>query len=106
MKPSFEPKDNRDYAKQEYWEARFREEEEYEWLVDYSKCRTQLLEVTGTPGSQRILLIGCGNSNLGFDMWKDGFCNVDCIDYAQSVIERIIHSPRWSRQAPALPVPR
>ena len=37
----------------------------------------------------RILLIGCGNSSLGFDMWKDGFTNIDCIDYAESVIERM-----------------
>ena len=37
----------------------------------------------------RILLIGCGNSSLGFDMWKDGFTNIDCIDYAQSVIDKM-----------------
>ena len=24
---------------------------------------------------------------MGHDMWKDGFTNIDCIDYAQSVID-------------------
>ena len=37
----------------------------------------------------RILLIGCGNSNLGHDMWLDGFTNIECMDYAQSVITRM-----------------
>ena len=39
--------------------------------------------------SQRILLIGCGNSSLGYDLWKEGFTNIDCMDYAESVIDRM-----------------
>ena len=33
------------------------------------------------------MLIGCGNSNLGHDMWLDGFTNIESMDYAQSVIQ-------------------
>ena len=44
-KPNFEPKHNSEYGKQEYWEKRFAQEDEYEWLVNYKQCRPQLLQV-------------------------------------------------------------
>ena len=38
----------------------------------------------------RILIIGCGNSSLGFDLYKEGgFTNIDNIDYSDVVIERM-----------------
>ena len=96
-KPNYEPDHNREYGKQTYWEDRFQKEESYEWLANYKQCRTQLVhaifgdqaDVDNIPAADKdlkILLIGCGNSSLGYDMWADGFTNVDCIDYAQSVI--------------------
>ena len=103
LKKDFEPAHNSEYNKQRYWEDRFKEEESYEWLVSFSHCKTQLLqalfncedvssisedEVTRLK-SLRILLIGCGNSSLGYDLWKEGFTNVDCMDYADSVIQRM-----------------
>lgn len=36
-----------------------------------------------------MLIIGCGNSSLGYDLWKEGFTNIDNIDYAESVIKRM-----------------
>jgi len=39
--------------------------------------------------NKKILLIGCGNSSLGYDLWLDGFTNIECMDYAESVIERM-----------------
>ena len=48
------------------------------------------------------MLIGCGNSNLGFDMWLDGFTNIDCIDYAQSVIDRMNQKYREHPEADRL----
>lgn len=39
--------------------------------------------------NKKLLLIGCGNSSLGFDLWQDGFTNIECMDYAESVIERM-----------------
>ena len=72
--------------------------------MNYQHCRLQLLQVllgddllteaddekiAQQDKSMRILLIGCGNSSLGYDLWKDGFTNIDCMDYADSVIERM-----------------
>ncbi len=38
-----------------------------------------------------MLIIGCGNSSLGFDLHSQGFTNLDNIDYAPSVIELMSH---------------
>lgn len=35
------------------------------------------------------MIIGCGNSSLGYDLWKEGYTNIDNIDYAESVIQRM-----------------
>jgi len=37
----------------------------------------------------KILMIGIGNSDFGFEMWQEGFKNIDAIDFAPSVIERM-----------------
>ena len=34
---NFIPKDNSDYKKQDYWNKRFDNEDEYDWLISYSK---------------------------------------------------------------------
>jgi 2-polyprenyl-3-methyl-5-hydroxy-6-metoxy-1,4-benzoquinol methylase len=38
----------------------------------------------------KMLLIGCGNSTLGFDLHKEGFTNIDNIDFSDNVIKRMI----------------
>ena len=38
----------------------------------------------------KILIIGCGNSSLGFDlMSQGGFTNIDNMDYSEVVIEKM-----------------
>ena len=44
------------------------------------------------PGNKdcKTMIIGCGNSTLGFDLYKEaGFTNIDNIDYSSVVIERM-----------------
>ena len=36
------PRSNKVYAKKEYWEKRFAEEESFEWLVSYDEVAPQL----------------------------------------------------------------
>ncbi len=33
------PKKNTEYVASTYWDARFQQEEEYEWLIDYAAFR-------------------------------------------------------------------
>ena len=36
---AYEPDDNSEYIKHGYWNDRFKEEDEYEWLVSYKHVR-------------------------------------------------------------------
>jgi SAM-dependent methyltransferase len=83
---------NEVFSKQKYWEERFEEEDTYDWLVKYSNIRDILAPVM--KHSDRILVVGCGNSTFSADLYDDGFHNVTNIDYSNVVIEkmRAIHS--------------
>jgi SAM-dependent methyltransferase len=79
------PDDNRVYGRREYWDARFAKEESYDWLGTYADVRP-LLRAALRP-TDRILLIGCGNSTLSADLYDDGFTQLTNIDYSAVVID-------------------
>ena len=78
---SFAPEQNSLYAETSYWDARFSKEDSYEWCKSYSEFK-HLLAPFLKP-SHAVLIIGCGNSSLPFDLWNDGFKNVTSIDTSQ-----------------------
>lgn len=50
--------------------------------------------------TDRVLIVGCGSSNLGGDLWKDGFRDITSVDYSEVVIDRmsklsVESSMRW-----------
>jgi SAM-dependent methyltransferase len=48
------------------------------------------LEALPADRASKLLIIGCGNSSLGYDLFKEaGFTNIDNIDYSGVVIERM-----------------
>ena len=95
------PKDNSVYKRKEYWDERFAEEEEYEWLVDYSDVEALLKDVLADRRA-RILVIGCGNSSFSADLVDAGCTDVTSVDYSPVVIDRMRekHSVRGRRRAP------
>ena len=54
---------NAKYAKKEYWNERYEDEVEYDWLGDYLTVKSLILEYIPNQ-SDRILMLGCGNSSL------------------------------------------
>lgn len=72
---------------QSYWEKRFEKEESYEWLASW-RSLASLMRPHIKP-SDRILIVGCGNSSFSADIYDDGFHNITNIDFASSVIERM-----------------
>ena len=85
-----------DFSRREYWEERFKEEPEYDWLCDYSTLEPRLLRYlagppagTGPGALARILVIGCGNSTFSAELYDAGFHNITNIDFAASVIARM-----------------
>ncbi len=39
--------------------------------------------------SDRILILGCGNSALAFDLCKDGICDITSLDISPVAIDRM-----------------
>ena len=99
---------NDEYKEQWYWEERFKEEDNFEWLITFSQVERYLLP--HLRADDKILIIGCGNSSLSADLYdrefhttrisstsiylKDyfstgGYQNIVNIDYSPTVISRM-----------------
>ncbi|KAG2764060.1 hypothetical protein JG687_00003082 [Phytophthora cactorum] len=92
------PEDNRTYKEKGYWDSRFDSEESYDWLARYENM-AELLAKYVRP-SDRILMVGCGNSTFSIDMYKAGFHNITNIDFSKVVIERM--SAKYSEEMPEM----
>ena len=78
---------NEEYGESEYWDDRFAQEPSYEWLLTFEEVAAQM-----TPflkSSDKILVVGCGNSNFSADLYDAGFTNVVNIDFSSIVIENM-----------------
>eukprot|EP01088_Endostelium_zonatum_P017681 TRINITY_DN5341_c0_g1_i2.p1 TRINITY_DN5341_c0_g1~~TRINITY_DN5341_c0_g1_i2.p1 ORF type:complete len:227 (+),score=42.74 TRINITY_DN5341_c0_g1_i2:27-683(+) len=88
------PKKNDAYKSKEFWDDRYKEtkEEITEWFKGYEDLRTELRSEVGEPSETnqpRILMLGCGNSKLSEDMYKDGYRNIVSIDFSEVVINQM-----------------
>lgn len=81
------PADNSCYSDVAYWDDRYRNEASYDWLLPYQTYAHLIKE--HVRKTDRILMLGCGNSPLSEFLYKDGFKNVENIDYSQVVIDRM-----------------
>ncbi|XP_027439273.2 EEF1A lysine methyltransferase 4 isoform X4 [Zalophus californianus] len=96
------PEQNCRYREVQYWDQRYRNAADsapYEWFGDYSSFRA-LLEPELRP-EDRILVLGCGNSALSYELFLGGFPDVTSVDYSSVVVAvmqaRYAHVPtlRW-----------
>lgn len=78
------PKSNTVYGTKDYWEERFSQEKDYEWLLSYEKLSSQL--GPHLQPDSRILVVGCGNSPFSADLYDAGYTNILNIDYSEVVI--------------------
>lgn len=78
-----------DFSKQGYWEERFKEEEEYDWLCNFETLEPSLRRLLCDNYNASILVIGCGNSTFSAKLYDSGFRNITNIDFAASVIEHM-----------------
>ncbi len=77
-------KTNADYKEQNYWEDRFGQEEEYDWLLTFSQLKNYIIPYV--KPEDRILVVGCGNSTFSDDLYDAGFHNIVNIDFSKNVI--------------------
>ena len=76
------------YGKKEYWEERYKNEKErFEWYQSYSGIKDIITQHMKRDAN--ILCVGCGNSTLSEEMWKDGFKNITNIDHSENVIDKM-----------------
>ncbi|XP_012497594.1 PREDICTED: endothelin-converting enzyme 2 isoform X5 [Propithecus coquereli] len=96
------PERNCWYREVQYWDQRYRDAADsapYEWFGDFSSFRA-LLEPELRP-EDRILVLGCGNSALSYELFLGGFPDVTSVDYSSVVVAamqaRYAHVPklRW-----------
>ena len=78
---------NSRFKKKAYWDERFTEEEKYDWLLEFEHVADDLVPLISP--SDRILVVGCGNSTFSRKLYDAGFTNVVNIDYSGVVIEKM-----------------
>lgn len=84
---SVEPSTALAYLDPHYWDQRFAHEEHYEWFKDYSHFR-HLIQQHVKPVSS-VLEVGCGNSQLCEELYKDGITDITCIDLSAVAVEKM-----------------
>ena len=75
---------NLQYKDQNYWEIRFKTEEEYEWLCTYNDVEEYIQR--DLKKQDNILVLGCGNSTFSADLCSAGFENITSVDFSSVVI--------------------
>ncbi|KAJ2452962.1 hypothetical protein EV183_002547 [Coemansia sp. RSA 2336] len=82
------PKKNTEYGTHEYWQQRYAQEEgSFDWFKTYADLKPLLHQ--HVPRDARIVMLGCGNSTLSGDMYKDGFRRIVNVDYSDVVIAQM-----------------
>jgi RAT1-interacting protein len=78
----------RDYGRVEYWEERYKHNAgSFDWYMAWDRLSR---EIQGHySGSDRVLVIGCGNSMIPIDMLSAGFPEIVSIDISETVISRL-----------------
>eukprot|EP00871_Galdieria_phlegrea_P003758 jgi/Galph1/4383/GphlegSOOS_G3125.1 len=93
------PKKTHEYKTVEYWNSRFTEEEHYEWLTSFETVSTLVCPLINED--HRILVLGCGNSSLSYDLYLKGYHCITSIDFSHVAIEKMVRkyaehtSLRW-----------
>ena len=95
------PRQHSEFRERSYWDDFFtkRDKTAFEWYGDYGTL-SPLIQKQCTPDS-RILIVGCGNSDLSASMYKSGFKNITNIDFSALVIAEMqekyaeMHEMSW-----------
>mmetsp|Transcript_5016 Transcript_5016/g.16384 ORF Transcript_5016/g.16384 Transcript_5016/m.16384 type:complete len:208 (+) Transcript_5016:167-790(+) len=75
-----------EYGEATYWDERYaREPEAFDWYQSYTGL--QMLLNQYLPRDASIMMSGCGNSELSFDMADDGYMDVHNVDISSVVID-------------------
>lgn len=79
------------YGDSKYWEERYTKQEgiTFDWLEDYDSLKTIISEFSLDKKTSKVLMLGCGNSEMSEDMYSDGWENITNIDISNVVIQQM-----------------
>jgi 2-polyprenyl-3-methyl-5-hydroxy-6-metoxy-1,4-benzoquinol methylase len=77
-------KSSEKYASVDYWNGRYTNEVEYDWLGDYNMFKDIIARHVSK--SDKVLMVGCGNSNLSQQMYLDGYTQICSSDISETCI--------------------
>jgi ubiquinone/menaquinone biosynthesis C-methylase UbiE len=74
-----------------YWEERYKTQQNitFDWLENYHSLQKIISSFEFEKESIKTLMLGCGNAEISFDMYVDGFRNIENIDISQVVITQM-----------------
>jgi ubiquinone/menaquinone biosynthesis C-methylase UbiE len=83
-----------DYGDVKFWNVRYRtdcaehgKKFTYDWYVTYAKVKQTIESFTRSDKSERVLLLGCGNSTMAEKMYESGFLDITGVDFSHEVID-------------------
>lgn len=79
-----------DYGNKSYWDERYAAGEEFfDWHQSFSTLKEYIDPYLKKDESFEVLIPGCGNSQLGADMYDAGFTNITNIDTSMVVVNQM-----------------
>lgn len=83
------PKSKSDFREKSYWDSFFKKRgnKAFEWYGEYGELCGILHKYIKTKDS--ILMVGCGNSTLGGDLFDVGYNNLVSIDISNKVVDQM-----------------
>ena len=78
-----------EYGKRKYWDDRYQSENQlYDWYFDWNYVSPFVKQITENR-KNNVLVLGCGNSSLSYEMAQEGFHSIYSIDISSVVIEQM-----------------
>jgi EEF1A lysine methyltransferase 4 len=77
------------YGDPEYWEKRYEDQQgrTFDWLEKYETIKPLMSSLL--TYESKILILGCGNAELGENLYEDNYKNIDNIDISATVISQM-----------------
>ncbi|KAK8790051.1 hypothetical protein WA158_006831 [Blastocystis sp. Blastoise] len=77
-----------DFATKSFWNSAFMfMEDSFDWYGDWEDMKEIISPYMSRQ--HKILMVGCGNSNLSEQLYKAGYHNITNIDYSEVVIQKM-----------------
>lgn len=96
IEESYKDSLNEKYKLRSYWEDRFTDEENFEWLLTFDQLKGVLLSTLKSirgfniSNQTNTLIVGCGNSPFSADLYDESiFSSIVNIDFSDKVIVKM-----------------